>query len=231
MAAVRAVLHVLAGLLAGLSIDCASAPVAVPLGEARIALDTPPGFSDTTSIASPRLQELAEALTAASNRILLFALSDDDLRRFTQGDNPSLRRYMIAVTPKGLEHERVTQDLFGTFVADSLRELGTTASPGSDYRKYLESRPQSQPAVLAELRRDPQIVSILQGVRLAPPPHGLFEREKPAPYVLSTTTLMLVRGKALNLGVYTSYDSAADVDWIRVNTARWVEELQRLNKR
>ena len=231
MTAVRVALHVFAWLLACLSLNGAAAPVAVPLGDARIALDAPPGFSDTTSIASPRLQDLAEALTAASNRILLFALSDDDLRRFTQGDNPGLRRYMIAVTPKGLENTRVTPEVFGTFVSDSLRELGTALPQGTDYRKYLEARPESQPSLLAELRRDPDTVSILQGTRLPPPPHGFFEREKPAPYVLSTTTLLLLRGKALNLGVYTAYDSPADVDWIRVNTARWVEELQRLNTR
>jgi hypothetical protein len=221
----------LAAALALTALNCSAAPVAVPVGETRIALDAPPGFSDTTSIASPRLQELAEALTTASNRILLFALADDDLRRFTQGDTPTLRRYMVVVTPKGLEQQRVTPEIFGTFVADSVRELGPPAPEGADYHKYLESRSQSQPALLAELRREPQVVSILQGARLPPPPHGLFEREKPATYVLSTTTLLLVRGKALNLGVYSAYDSAADLDWIRVNTARWVDELQRLNNR
>jgi hypothetical protein len=217
--------------LALAALSCAAAPMAVPVGDTRIALDAPPGFSDTTSMASPRLQDLAEALTAASNRILLFALSDDDVRRFTQGDTPTLRRYMVVVTPKGLEQQRVTPELFGTFVADSVRELGPAAPEGVEYHKYLESRSESAPVLLAELRREPQTVSILQGARLPPPPHGLFEREKPPTYVLSTTTLLLVRGKALNLGVYTAYDSAADLDWIRVNTARWVDELQRLNNR
>ena len=49
--------------------------------------------------------------------------------------------------------------------------------------------------------------------------------------MLSTTTLMLVRGKALNLAIYTLYDSTADLDWVRATTARWIEELQRLNLR
>src|SRR3954467_1357217 len=231
MAAVRAALLLLGWLLASVSSGAVAAPVAVPIGDARIALDAPPGFSDTTAISSPRLQELAEALTTASNRILLFALADDDLRRFTLGDAPTLRRYMIAVTPKGLEYERVTPELFATFVADSLRELGTAAPEGTDFRKYLESRQQGQPALLAELHREPERVSILQGAKLPPPPHGLFEREKPAPYALSTTTLLLVRGKALNLGVYTAYDTPADLEWIRVNTTRWVEELRRLHRR
>ena len=42
---------------------------------------------------------------------------------------------------------------------------------------------------------------------------------------------LLLRGKALNLGVYTAYDGPADLEWIRLNTARWVEELLRLNRR
>jgi hypothetical protein len=74
---------------------CAStalaAPFAVQVGEARLGLDAPPGFADTQFTGSPRLQELGESLTSASNRVLLFALSDADLRRFTLGDQLELR--------------------------------------------------------------------------------------------------------------------------------------------
>jgi len=202
-----------------------AAPFAVHVGESRIGLDAPPGFADTTSIGSPRLQELAESLTSASNRILLFAISDLDLRRFTVGDPPEFRRYMLAVTPKGLERERVTRNAFDFFVGDALRELGQPAPAGKSFAEVLGSQPLGKPSLLAELRRDPDVVSVLQGARL-PPPQG--RQEKPH-YLLSTTTLLLVRGKALNLAVYSGYDSPADVEWIRSITARWVEELQRLN--
>ena len=50
-------------------------------------------------------------------------------------------------------------------------------------------------------------------------------------YALSTTTLMLVRGKTLNLSVHTLYENAADLDWVRVTTARWIDEIARLNNR
>lgn len=206
-------------------------PFAVRVGEGRIGLDVPPGFSDTTFTGSPRLQELAEALTSASNRILLFAISDADLRRFTQGDNPVLRRYMIAVTPKGLERERVTAAMFAVFVSDSLQELGSPAPADADYRKYLDSKQQGQPLLLARLRNDQDVVSVLQGTLVPAQSQGLFVPDKPAHYILSTTTLVLLRGAALNLTVYTGYDSAADLDWIRATTARWVDELKRLNTR
>jgi hypothetical protein len=88
--------RILAALLAGFTIQCAAAPFAVQLGDARIVLDPPPGFSDTLQTGSPRLQELSESLTSASNRILLFAISDADLRRFGVGDSLELRRYMSA---------------------------------------------------------------------------------------------------------------------------------------
>src|SRR6185436_9075313 len=102
-----------------------AAPFAVQLGDARVALDAPPGFSDVQMTGSPRLLELAEALTSASNRILLFALEDADVRRFNVGDNPVLRRYVIAVTPKGLESARVNLAAFQRLAAESLRELGS----------------------------------------------------------------------------------------------------------
>jgi len=219
----------LAALVACLSFGgVLAAPFAVQLGDTRVALDAPPGFSDVQATGSPRLLELAEALTSASNKILLFALEDADVRRFNVGDAPELRRYVIVVTPKGLETTRVTMAAFRTLVSDSLRELGKPPAADTDLRAYLDAQTRGRTALLAELRQDQDIASVLQGVRL-PPAEGA--KSAPARYVLSTTTLMLVRGKALNLAIYTLYDSAADLDWVRATTARWIEELQRLNLR
>ena len=116
-------MRTLAAALAAISLQCAAAPFGIQLGDTRLGLDAPPGFADTGFTGSPRLQELAESLTSASNRILLFAISDADLRRFALGDTPEYRRYMIAVTPKGLERERVSPAAFGAFVRDSLAAL------------------------------------------------------------------------------------------------------------
>src|SRR5258708_280908 len=205
-----------------------AAPFAVQLGDTRVALDAPPGFADVQATGSRRLLELAEALTLASTRILLFALEDADVRRFNVGDSPELRRYVIVVTPKGLESGRVTPAAFGTLVSDSLRELGSPPGADADLRTHLDAQARGRTVLLAELRKDQDVASVLQGVRL-PDPQGT--KSAPARYVLSTTTLMLVRGKALNLSIYTLYDRTADLDWVRATTARWVEELQRLNLR
>jgi len=66
---------------------------------------------------------------------------------------------------------------------------------------------------------------VLQGARAK---GGFFERSK---YLLSTTSLLLVRGKALTASVFTQYEDAADLEWIRVTTLRWIDELKRLNSR
>lgn len=217
-------MHALAAFLLSAS-NAVSAPFAVQVGEARIGLDVPPGFADTSFTGSPRLQELAESLTSASNRVLLFALTDADLRRFTLGDQLELRRYMIAVTPRATERDRMTLSAFTSFAAESLRDLGAMPSPG-DYRKYLESRPAGTVNVLAELRKDPDAVAVLLGARSKPTRY--FEASK---YQLSSTSMLLLRGKPLTLSVYTQYDEPADLDWIRVTTARWIDELKRLNAR
>jgi len=211
-----------------ISTSAIAAPFAVQVGETRLALDAPPGFADVQMTGSPRLLELAEALTSASNRILLFALEDADVRRFNVGDNPVLRRYVIAVTPKGLESARVNVAAFQRLAADSLRELGSAPPADTAYRPYLDGQPRGRPSLLAELRRNEDTVSVLQGMRLPDPPQ---QRSREPQYVLSTTTLMLVRGKALNVALYSAYASDADADWIRATTERWLEELQRLNLR
>lgn len=226
MAAVRLLLAAVAPLLAAFSLHSAAAPFAVQVGDTRLGFDAPPGFADTTSTGSPRLQELAESLTSASNRILMFAVTDADLRRFTLGDPLEAKRYMVAVTPRGLEHERITPSAFATFANDSLRALGAPPPAAtSDFRKHIDAQ-QGRPALLAELRRDAEAVSVLQGARLRS--EGRSDTPK---YMLTTTTLLLIRGKAINLGVFGAYDSPDDLDWIRVITVRWIDELQRLNAR
>lgn len=210
-------------LLAALSLSCAAAPFAVRLGAERVALDAPPGFADTLDLGSPRLQELAETLTSASNRILLFALTDADLRRFTQGDTPDLRRYLLVATPRAMERERVGLAQFRAYVADVARGMGNPARP-ADLRGFLDTQPPGRPALLTELRRTPQAVTLLLGSRLA-------GRDGKSVYLLTTTTLLLTQAKALNVSAYTGYGDDADLDWLRDTTLRWVDELQRLNAR
>jgi hypothetical protein len=217
--------RVLAFLLcAALSLGAAASPFAVRLGAERVALDVPPGFADTLDLGSPRLQELAETLTSASNRILVFAITDADMRRFQQGDTPEYRRYMLVATPRSLERERVGLNQFRDYVLESVRELGNPAAP-ADIRAYLDAQPAGRAALLAELRRKPDAVSVLQGTRIP-----TKAKEKPV-YLLSTTTLLLLQGKALNVSVFTGYDDEGDPEWLRATTLRWLEELQRLNRR
>ena len=200
-----------------------AAPFAVQVGEARIALDAPAGFADTQFTGSPRLQEIGESLTSASNRVLLFALSDADVRRFSLGDQLELRRYMIAVTPRAMERERLSESAFKSLVGNVRGELADL--PTGDFQKHLESRAPGTVSMLAELRNEPGAVSVLQGSRVK---GRTFERAR---YLLASNSLVLVRGKALTLSVYTQYDDAADLEWIRTTTNRWIDELKRLNSR
>jgi hypothetical protein len=209
-----------------------AAPFAVQVGETRIALDAPPGYADTTFTGSPRLQELAEMLTSASNKILLFAISDADLRRFTVGDTPDFRRYMMVVTPKGLERERTTPATFQRAIDDSMRELGTPAPRDANWTTYLTSQNPAVAVLLEELRKEPGLFSYLQGTRLQPQQkRSLFGPEEKPQFLLSSNTLMLVRGKTLQLSVFSQFDAPVDAEWIRAITLRWVEDLQRLNNR
>lgn len=185
-------------------------PFAVPVGETRIGIDVPPGFADTSFTGSPRLRQLAESQTSPSNRLLVFAISDGDLRRFMNGDTPEFRRYLIVVTPRALEHEHMS--------AEAFRKLLVDAGKAADGVERL-----------AELRSDRDAYSVLQRAALPSPPRGPFTGDKGPQYVLSTVTLLRLKGKAVNLSVYTRYDAPADLEWIRGTTMQWIDELQRLN--
>lgn len=233
MALVRMAACLFVAILAALPLQGAAAPYSVRLGTEKIVLDALPGFTDTTDLGSPRLQDLASALTSSSNRVLLFALTDTDLRRFTYGEPlDAKKRYMIVSTPKGLERERVGAELFTAFVADSLRDAGKPMQVSdTELVKFLESRPIGLANLLDELRKEPTAVSVLQATRLEPLPGArMLDRETPQ-YLLFTTTFVLVRGKTLLLSVFTLFHGPADMDWLKLATRRWVDDLQRLNAR
>lgn len=231
MASMR-IFAALLGLLATLvALECAATPFTVRLGTEKIVLDTPPGFSDTGDLASPRLNDLAATLTSASNRILLFALSDADFRKFTQGDQLDWNRYMIAVTPKGLENVRVTPEQFARFVADSVKGLGKAEKP-ADLIAYLDKQPEGKVNLLEEERPEPTVVTALQAGRLPPLPGETFWQSGKPQYLFYTTTMFLVRGRALQLSVYLIVvgKGQPDLEWLRNITQRWREEILRLNK-
>ena len=220
----------LATLLAAVSLACAAAPYTVRLGTEKIVLDPPPGFSDTTELGSPRLQDLADTLSSSSNRVLLFALTDSDLRRFTQGDQLEAKRYMIVATPKVLEQQRVTAEQFAALVAESLGGLGKPVQ-FTDLVKFLESQPVGRANLLAELRKELTVVSVLQATRLPPLPGKTFWESAKPQYLVFTTTLVYMRGKALRVSVFSLVEGLADLDWLKTTSQRWVDDLQRLNPR
>ena len=102
----------IAVLLAAFSLQCAATPFGLQVGDVRLAFDIPAGFTDSLPTGSPRLIDLAESLTPATNRILVFALSDGDMRRFNSGDAPELKQYLLVITPKSLEYERLSTSAF-----------------------------------------------------------------------------------------------------------------------
>ena len=136
---------------------------------------------------------------------------------------------MIAVTPKGLEHTRVGSAQFAGLVSDALRDLGKPAA-ATDYVKFLESQPVGKANLLSELKNESTVFSILQATRLPPMPAESFWSGTKVQYLFFTTTLLLVRGKALRLDVYALSERATEVDWLKATTERWAQELQRLNK-
>ena len=196
----------------------------------RLILDTPSGFSDTAGYGSPRLTEIAENLAEASNRVLVFALSDADTRRFSAGDSLELRRYLLAVTPRATERERASEAQFATLTREATRTLGAPPAAAEDFMKFLQARPPGQAHLLAELRRERDVLSLLLGT-MVPQPPATFWRDAPPPqFKLSTTTLALINGKALYVSAFASYDTPEDLAWITSITDRWVRELQRLNR-
>lgn len=207
----------------------AAAPFAIQLGLDRLALDTPPGFTDAATFSSPRLTEFAETHMVASNRILVFGITDLDARRFSVGDALELRRYLLAGTPRATERNRIGPGEFAALAQEAVRELGAppAAQPEDDFMRYLREKSAGQVVLLEVLKREPEIVSLLQGIMLQRP-EG--RDSDPPVFRLLTASLVLVGGKPLYVSVFSGYDGPADLIWIRALSARWIEDLRRLNR-
>ncbi len=222
-----------AALIAGAALFlCAAAgaaPFSVLLGSDRVILDTPPGFSETAAFGSPRLTEIAENLSEASSRVLAFALSDADARRFSVGDALELRQYLLAVTPRAKERERMSSAQYAALIQEAGRNLGTPPPMPPDFKRYLQALPPVQPHLLADLRRDNEVISLLYGT-MVPQPQPWWAADKPPLFKMSTMTLVLIGGRAIYLYAFSGYDAPADVEWIKSITERWVEQVQRLNR-
>ena len=223
--------HLAAGFLLSVALACSAAagaaPFAVQLGQDRLVVDTPAGFADSAGFGSPRLTDFAEQLADASNRVLVLALADSDARRFGAGDQLELKRYLLAVTPRATERDRLTPAQFAVLVQNASRSVGTPPTGVTDFTKYLRDRPPEQAHLLLDLKREPQVLSVLQGTMV--PQRGRFIDGAPL-FRLSTMTLALVGGKAIYLSAFSAFDSPADIEWIKTVSERWLEDLQRLNK-
>lgn len=202
----------------------AASPFVVQLGADKLVFDVPPGFSDAIGLGSPRLNELAESVAGPSNRLLVFAVTDGDLRRFQTGEPPELKRYGVAATPREYEFLRATPQDFARFVGDAMRGLGEPAAADSDVKKVIGAAPAGAVILLAVPRRDAALVSFVQGSRV-----GGARWYDDEVFVLSATSLVLVRGRPLNLTVVTAFTSPADMEWLQFTTRRWLEQIQRLN--
>ena len=55
----------------------------------------------------------------------LWPVEREDLRRFTQGDQLEARRYMIAVTPRATERDRLTPEQFQAFIQEQIQSYGS----------------------------------------------------------------------------------------------------------
>jgi hypothetical protein len=217
----------LASLVLCAACHAGAAPVTFSIGGERLVVDTVPGISDVMPLASPRLIELAETLTSASNRIILFGLTDRDIRLFMAGDKTDLKRYMLMTTPIHLERERVTAAHFKVMIDDAQRDTGKPPEI-ADYRKYLDEKGRTSVVALSQLAQTDTMYSVLLGARI--PEDGISGWWSKPTYVISTVTFLLVRNKALSLSVFSNYDGPADVEWIRFVTDRWVQTILQLNK-
>ncbi len=207
-----------------------AAPFGVQLGPDRLTIDTPAGFADTAGFGSPRLTEIAETMADPGSRVLVFALSDSDARRFAAGDALELRRYLLASTPRARERERMTAAQFAEIVAEIERNIDPAFSSPENYRPYLMERPAGQAHLLAKLRRDAQVINLLYGTMIPQPPPKFWREAPPPSYKLTSTAVALIGGRAVYVSAFSTYESPADVIWTRSITESWVQELQRLNK-
>lgn len=183
-------------------------------------------------------------MTASTNRLLGFFMSDDDVKALLAQSGPQLHRYFLVQTLRAAETENMSEREFAV-VREQLKNqykklfdenaarMQSEIDTAVDRMKKEANSAQAKDLniKLGEMKvldviGDDTYVSLIAKTLLQATVNG---EVKSIPMVMGLTTTM-VKGKIIYFFAYARLNSNEDSDWIKFQTTTWLPMLFAANK-
>ncbi len=201
-----------------------SRDVILKVGKASVVLPPPAGFEEVSRTA-PQLAQMGRQMTAQSNRFVALYMPAGFVERLQRGEMADLNRYMsvqtIRATEKMVYEGSAIAELFSTV----RREMTTSLTTQNFDQGGVAV--QRQGAAGAIFDETPYSISAIHTVNF----NATVGGENRAGQMVTATTFAIIKGKVLNIVVFTPYTSPRDLQWAKDTTTAWVRDIAQVNER
>lgn len=211
----------------------------VTVGDEKISIPSPSGFSEISSI-SPETVQLFKDMCPPTNRLLAVFLSQGDVDRLIQSKATALDSYMMVHSSKKLETFSLAKYQFKEVRTatrsqyDSLFEKHRESidkimgQAGQAISKRIDAEVALDIGDIVPLGIDFETASSITASQLTK--YSVKVDDENVEYVMAgTMCTMLVKGKVIYLYVYNTYNDKSDLDWTRKTTKSWTNSILSAN--
>lgn len=211
----------------------------VTVGDEKISIPSPSGFSEISSI-SPETVQLFEDMCPPTNRLLAVFLSQGDVGRLIQGKATAFDSYMMVHSSKKLETFSLAKYQFKEVRTamrsqyDSLFEEHRESidkivgQAGQAISKRIDAEVALDIGDIVPLGIDFETASSITASQLVK--YSVKVADENVEYVMAgTVCTLLVKGKVIYLYIYKTYNDKSDLDWTRKTTKSWTNNILSAN--
>ena len=213
------------------------------VGGTRIAIPEPKNYSDPSPMI-PGVRKFGENMTASTNRLLGFFMSDDDVKALLAQTAPQLHRYFMVQTLRATEDTLMTAQEFSVVreqVKNQYKKLfdDHAALMQSEINRAVDritkdgktNQAADLNLKLGEMKvleglSDDRYVSLVAKTLVQATVNG---EVKQIPMALGMTSTM-VKGKVIYFFSYARFNSDEDIHWIKAQVTAWIPLLFAANK-
>jgi hypothetical protein len=217
------------------------------VGRAAIALPVPAGYVSTAEI--PALKTLAETATQSTHRLLVGLFPKEDVDAWRSGQPLKTDRYFLIQTEKQAEAESMTQAEYAR-LKSALKQRVAARIVGNDaaanrqttddqrqldanlpaIRKQFTLPPMKmslgETAILGISEDQPSSISTASATKLSASSEG----KTVDTVMVSVSTVLLCKGKLINIYGYSTYRGPDDLSWLQGESSRLAARLSAANQ-
>jgi len=214
--------------------------VEAKIGKSSISIPVPKGFADSSAM-FPSVFQFGETMTAKSNRLLGFFISDDDVKTLLSQSRPELHRYFMVQTLRAMEdsqmsseefsdvreklktqYKKIFRDNHAMLQAEIDRAVSQVGKVG-DTKQNLSLKLGELSVV--DVMSEEKFVTLIAKTLVKVAVNGEI---KEIPMALGVGTTM-AKGKLVYFFCYTRFHSDDDLNWIKTQNQEWMPMLVAAN--